>query len=595
MRYRLAGGKVERDPDGIERTIRIRPSQVDDDVLRWIADQEGTLDLDRVIGKGGQGTVRAGRQRALRRAVAVKHTDEYSPDDDRVALVHEAWLTGALEHPNIVPIHDLQVVDGEPHVVMKHLDGVPWSDLIGREDVVQARFGLDLFTWNLRTLVTVCHAVGFAHSRGILHLDLKPANVMVGDFGEVWVVDWGIATRVEDAVVEEVFGTPAYMAPEMTQPGARVSVATDVYLLGALLHHIVLGRAPRTGRSAAEVLARVLQPTAIPDDAPMVGLLRQTLALDPDQRPASAADVRRAVERFLEHQGAFELARRASEQLVELTRRIGEDAPRVEVYNLFGACRFGFEESLRSHPDNPLAVEGRREALALMVRYELDAGDDRAAELLLDVVEEPPDALLARFQAVRDSRRSARARLARIREDEDVGTGWQARAAIALAVSGVFVATPVGTSLLGIPQGYLREVGIAGSTFVLVLALFVVLHRWLVRSRISRVLVAGAALGPSLVVLMHVGCWLAGMDSELAGTLELFVYFVIATVATVLVEVRLAPSALGYLVAYYLAMAWSGSTLLWMNLANLLLFCNVFVVWVPAGFRRDVEAEVPLV
>ncbi|MCB9691386.1 MAG: serine/threonine protein kinase [Alphaproteobacteria bacterium] len=572
--------------------------------VELVEEETDALELGRVLGRGGMATVTEGRQPALRRIVAVKHTDEASPDDDRDALVQEAWLTGALEHPNIVPIHDVRIVDGEPHVVMKHIEGVSWSNLIDRPVVVRLRFNTtDPLSWHIQTLLTVCNAVEYAHSRGILHLDLKPDNVMIGDFGEVWVVDWGIAVvmRPDNSfglpVVEtfpEPFGTPAYMAPEMARPGSRVTPATDVYLLAGILYRILTGKTPRTGKSAEEVLRRTFEPIPIDPDLPMADLLRRSLALDPDERPQDVKAFREGITAWLENRGALELSQRASLQLVDLVEKIGAEAPRTEIYNLFGACRFGFEEALRTWPDADLAIAGRREAIEVMARYELDAGDDRAAELLLEMLDEPPPELVERFRNVRATREKARATLSRIQEANDPRTAWGARALIAFTISAIYVATPIGTSLLGLPQGYLREIGIAGTTFTCTMVMFVLLNRRLVRSRLSRVLVVGMAMGPGMVVLMHIGCWLAGMDSQLAGTLELFVYCVIATVATLLAEYRMAPSALGFLVAYYLAMAMEGTTLLWMNLANLVLFINVLIVWLPAGFRNEMPEDVPL-
>ncbi len=568
------------------------------------AEQAGALTLGKVIGRGGMATVLEGRQRALRRMVAVKRTAECSPDDDRDALIQEAWITGALEHPNIVPIHDLQVIDGEPHVVMKRIEGVPWSNLLDRATVVQHRFQVaDPLTWHLQTLLTVCNAVEYAHSRGILHLDLKPSNVMIGDYGEVWVVDWGIAAVIRPnpfglPVLDrfpEPFGTPAYLAPEMAEPGSTLGFATDVFLLGGLLYRILTGRPPRQGVSVETIMARVHEPIPIPPDLPLADLLQRALDIDPRARIQEVRPFREAIARYLAQRGLEALAERASLQLVQLTETLGTDAPRTAIYDLFGACRFGFEEVLRELPDNELAREGRREAIELMVSYELDAGDDRAAELLLDQLEEPPSALVERFHRVREERERARATLSRIQRDNDVRTAWGARAVVASTVCAIHVLTPVGSALLGIPQGYPREMGIAGTAFTLTLLMFVLLRRSISRSRISRVLVVALLLGPGMVIVMHVGCWLAGVDSALAGTLELFVYGLVATLGSLLAEYRIFPSALAYFTAYYLSMAMEGTTLFWMNLANLVLFFNVLIVWLPAGFRNEMPEDVPLV
>lgn len=589
----------------VEETVRaVTRSLPGGAFMDELAEEDRALALGRVVGRGGMATVREARQPALRRVVAVKHTEEDSPDDDRAALVQEAWLTGLLEHPNIVPIHDLQIRDGEPHVVMKFIEGVSWGRLVKRPVVVRTRFKTeDPIDWHLQTLLTVCRAVEYAHSRGILHLDLKPANVMIGDYGEVWLVDWGIAVALEPekvgglpgpVVPGEPFGTPAYMAPEMAIPGARLTPATDVYLLGAVLHKVLTGRPVRTGNSSAEVFAKLRRPVELAEELPMQDLLEGALAMDPAERIQDVATFREGIEQFRRLRGAIGLAERASLQLVELVGRIGTDAPRGELYNLFGACRFGFEEALRTWPDGELARSGRREAIEVMARYELDAGDDRAAELLIELLDDPPADLIEHFDHVRTQRERAQETLAQFRAAHDPRTAWKARAAIGLLVTSTYVVTPIGTAVLGIPQGYGREIGIAGTTFLMTMVGLLLIRKRIARSRLSVVLLSAAAMGPGMVVLMHVGCWLAGMDSRLAGTLELFIYFMMTTVATLLAEYRMFPSVLGFLVAYYLSMAMEGTTLLWMNLANLVLFLNVVMVWLPAGFRNEMPEDVPL-
>lgn len=583
--------------DEYERTLRtVAPTGVHRTFVELVEHQKGALQVGRVLGRGGMATVSEARQTAMRRVVAVKHTEEAAPDDDRDALIQEAWLTGALEHPNIVPLHDIRIVDGEPHVVMKKIDGVPWRNLLRRPGLVEQRFGVtDALSWHLQTLVTVCRAIEYAHSRGILHLDLKPANVMIGDYGEVYVVDWGIAVAYRDdnaaglqveRTADEPFGTPAYMAPEMAIPGSVLSPSTDVFMLAGILYRIVTGSMPRTGTSSREVLAKLRRPVPVGEHVPLRELLEAGLALEPARRPPSVADFRQGLLDFLEHRGAIELARRSSLQLVELTERIGAGAPRAELYDLFGACRFGFEQALEAWPALHDAAHGRQQAIALMARHELDAGDDRAAGLLVRLLDDPGE-LEARLETVRDERMSERAALHRLQSDLDPRTAWAPRLGVALLVSFVFVLTPIGTAIVGLPQGYAREVGIAGSTFVLVCLLFAVLWRSLVRSRFGRLLMTAATVGPGAVVLLHGGCWLAGMPSELAGTLELFVYFLMAAFASLLADWRFVPSALGYLTAYYLSMSMEGTTLLWMNIANLIVFVNILLVWVPTG----VEAE----
>ena len=133
------------------------------------------------------GIIRLGEQGAIGRQVAVKCLRE-GLDNERfgLQLLREAWVTGGLEHPNIVPVYSVGAdSNGHPMIVMKRIEGTPWSELL-RSDGRQLRDDPEI-------LKQVCNAVEFAASRGVIHRDLKPDNVMIGTFGEVYVLDWGIA------------------------------------------------------------------------------------------------------------------------------------------------------------------------------------------------------------------------------------------------------------------------------------------------------------------------------------------------------------------------------------------------------------------
>ncbi len=178
-----------------------------------------------VLGEGGMGIVRLGTQRSLERAVALKSLkDGLETPNARLKLLREAWITGKLEHPNIVPVHDLGIDErGEPRIVLKRIEGASWDTLAKDAAEVKRLFDAsDLVEWNLRVLLEVARALHFAHVRGIVHRDLKPENVMIGSFGEVYVVDWGLAVALEDdgsgrfplaLDATELAGTPSYMAP----------------------------------------------------------------------------------------------------------------------------------------------------------------------------------------------------------------------------------------------------------------------------------------------------------------------------------------------------------------------------------------------
>jgi len=241
-------------------TIRPTADPVEGDLeaLRWLDELrerggEERLRPGALLGAGGMGMVRAALQESLGREVAVKALrSEGATPHKMLRLLREAWVTGALEHPNIIPVHALHLDEsGAPQVVLKKIEGRPWSDFLAEPELLPGDG--DPLGWHLGVLRSVCNALAFAHSRGIVHRDVKPENVMVGAFGEVYLADWGIALAFDESASprvprarenEMLAGTPCYMAPEMAR-GAPADPRTDVYLLGATLFEVLAGKRPR--------------------------------------------------------------------------------------------------------------------------------------------------------------------------------------------------------------------------------------------------------------------------------------------------------------------------------------------------------------
>lgn len=285
---------------------------------------ERGLRLQRVLGRGGMARVLLARQLDLGRDVAVKVVRETGNPGLTDRLLKEARLTGSLEHPVIVPVHYLTTDEaGEVQVVLKRVEGEPWSNLKDDALTVRERFGAELFDWNVRVLISVCGALAFAHERGVIHRDVKPANVMVGRHGEVYLVDWGLGGLLapDDAgrlpwVGEAVSaGTLAYMAPEQFL-GARhpLSPATDLYLLGGVLFELLTGTPPFAGRTTlADGGALEPAPTAqvLPSLEPFLAIARTALEPEPSRRFASVDDFRLALEQGLRRREGERLADRA--------------------------------------------------------------------------------------------------------------------------------------------------------------------------------------------------------------------------------------------------------------------------------------------
>jgi eukaryotic-like serine/threonine-protein kinase len=205
---------------------------------------DARYEITGVAGRGGMGTVYVARDHVLNRDVAVKVLDVADHEGSRAArLTREAHILARLDHPAIVPVHDAGILeDGRAFYAMKLVQGRRLDDVIGDRGPLASR--LSVFN-------RILDAVAFAHAHGVVHRDLKPDNVMTGAFGEVYVMDWGVAQDGAADSDPAVVGTPGFMPPE--QALARgVDARADIYALGALLELIAAEDAPPALGAIAE-------------------------------------------------------------------------------------------------------------------------------------------------------------------------------------------------------------------------------------------------------------------------------------------------------------------------------------------------------
>ncbi len=285
-------------------------------------DLEGTkYRLVRPIARGGMSVVWLVEDAELEREVALKVLDAVDPSGERVRrMLREARIVARLEHPGIVPIHDVGTLsDGRAYCAMKRIAGKTLRSWAAGPRALGER---------LAVFRRVCDAVAFAHARGVIHRDLKPENVIVGAFGEVVVLDWGVAREIArsetsgsteaadsgearplETRVGTLVGTPAYMAPEQWRGEVdRLDERTDVFLLGGLLWFLLTGAAPfEAGRR---------ETTGGPRDArgdvprALDSVCRRAMAQAPADRYRGARDLADDVARF--QAGLVPRAHRAS-------------------------------------------------------------------------------------------------------------------------------------------------------------------------------------------------------------------------------------------------------------------------------------------
>ncbi len=372
----LSAGSAEAES---KHLLNIQTRVLVSDAQAKSSDMPADYGVLEILGKGGMGIVYSAHQASLDRNVAVKMLlpEGAKNRKSRNAFLAEASVTGDLEHPNIVPIYDLgRAPDGAFFYAMKRVHGTPWDKTIRSTPLPQ----------NLEHLLRVCDAVAFAHSKGIIHRDLKPENTMIGNFGEVMVMDWGLAIPSDGRriggiqLAQSMAGTPSYMAPEMARgPFENITTLSDIYLLGAILFEIVTGKPPHTGESSRACMINAARNEIRKPEvkSELVDIAIHAMATKPAERHQTVQEFQEAIRNYQSHSESIALSTLAAKSL--------EEARASGSYDNFNRAVFGFQQAIDLWSENADASAGLIESKYNYAQTACQRGDYDLGAGLLDL------------------------------------------------------------------------------------------------------------------------------------------------------------------------------------------------------------------
>ncbi len=321
------GAPAQQDPSPLPHLSRPAIQAGDAPVRAPEAPPAERFQLQALLGRGATGEVYGLHDGNLERTIAIKVLlPELAQDQDALAhLIEEARVTASLAHPNVLPVYDLDIDgQGRGYFSMKRIEGRSLGSAIAVSTPAARNPAITGSNAIASIFIGVAQALSYAHGRHIVHQDIKPDNIMLGDFGEVIVVDWGSAVRLEPGISAELYGTPLYMSPEQARNDS-VDYRSDVYCIGASMLHALLLRPPTWSASVDEFWARkrqgILDPVTSQERASvppaLLAIALKALAAQPQDRYQDAQALLRDL---LAYQGGLAVSALQESLLVRLRR-----------------------------------------------------------------------------------------------------------------------------------------------------------------------------------------------------------------------------------------------------------------------------------
>ncbi len=558
------------------------------------------LSRGRILGEGGMGRVISGIQASTGREVAIK---EVRPERGTKFIVRrllqEAWITGLLEHPNIIPIYTIEKnADNQPMILMKRVSGETWQSYIEHpENIPNAKTDLERLQWHLGIFEDVCSAVHYAHDKGIIHRDIKPENVMLGNYDEVYLLDWGIALAIDDRyqswipttdTSKGIAGTPTYIAPEMIS-GAPLSIQSDIYLLGATLYEMTEGKPPHAGVSIDQLAdhCATFVPTFTHTPTRLQQIIKRAMAIDPSDRHNGVEELQQDIQVLLRSLDMQKIIDSVHTEMEGFEEKMKQERPsRTLLYEHFVAVRFGLKQV-----NNAFLSErdfGRYEKmLRALCEWELRANRPETAALLVYEFREFPTDLGTQIEAQKEIAKTEAERLRQMDIEQSDTIGIRTRAFVIILTILGWAAFPVWSLVTGIDYNY-------GHLFMQstgMLSWMLLIGVWakdsLSSTDVNRRTFGMLLAEPLFHTIADLCAWTIDMTPSEAWLLRFIVWSTMLLSYGILMEIRFLPIAFAYslmTIGLFTSPEWAD----WAAVAlNAFLLFSMGFVW-----RKEMDAAV---